>query len=302
MDPGREGFIGLWSLDPAVTFLNHGSYGACPIKILEAQDRYRRQLETEPVQFFLREQEPAMDRARRELATFVGADPDDVVFVHNATSGVNSVLRSLILEPGQELLATNHGYAACRNSLEWTAARWGARVTVAEVPFPIGSPEMVLEAVLGKVSSRTKLALLDHVTSPTGLVFPIARLVAELERRGVETLVDGAHAPGMVPLDLRPKRRGLLARSPGQAIGDRSAHHQPRCKLSPYRSIFLSVAVRHQRHGRPNRLPLRGGCNPLPGRPSSRRLEGANGSESPDGGGRPNAPVREAGNSTAGSG
>jgi len=203
MDPGREGFIGLWSLDPAVTFLNHGSYGACPIKILEAQDRYRRQLETEPVQFFLRKQEPAMDRARRELATFVGADPDDVVFVHNATSGVNSVLRSLILEPGQELLATNHGYAACRNSLEWTAARWGARVTVAEVPFPIGSPEMVLEAVLGKVSSRTKLALLDHVTSPTGLVFPIARLVAELERRGVETLVDGAHAPGMVPLDLR---------------------------------------------------------------------------------------------------
>src|SRR5260370_28282527 len=160
MAPAGEDFIGLWSLDPAVTFLNHGSFGACPIKILEAQDRYRRQLEAEPVQFFLHELEAAMECARRELATFVGADPDDVVFVHNATSGVNSVLRSLILEPGQELLATNHGYAACRNSLEWTAARWGARVTVAEVPFPIGSPEMLLQAVPCKVSSPTQPSLL----------------------------------------------------------------------------------------------------------------------------------------------
>lgn len=203
MGTSPEDFIALWSLDPAVSFLNHGSYGACPIKILEAQDGYRHQLEAEPVRFFLREHEAAMDRARRELAGFVGADPDDVVFVHNATSGVNTVLRSLTFERGQELLTTTHAYAACRNSLEWTAARCGAKVTIAEVPFPISSPELVLEAVLCRVSSRTKLALLDHVTSPTGLVFPIARLVAELERRGVETLVDGAHAPGMVPLDLR---------------------------------------------------------------------------------------------------
>src|SRR5258707_3261917 len=115
MDPGREGFIGLWSLDPAVTFLNHGSFGACPIKILEAQDRYRRQLEAEPVQFFLHELEAAMDRARRELATFVGADPDDLVFVHNATSGRNSVLRSLIFKPGHELLTTTPGDPVSRN-------------------------------------------------------------------------------------------------------------------------------------------------------------------------------------------
>jgi len=198
-----EEFAPLWSLEPEVTFLNHGSYGACPLRIQEAQSRYRRLLESEPVQFFLHQQEAALDRSRRALGFFVGADPDDLVFVHNATSGVNLVLRSLAFEPGQELLTTNHAYAACRNSLEWNASRWGAKVTVADVPFPIAGPEMVVDAVLSKVSSRTKLAMLDHVTSPTGLVFPIGELVAQLERRGVETLVDGAHAPGMVALDLR---------------------------------------------------------------------------------------------------
>src|SRR5262252_5142380 len=106
MGAPREDFSALWSLDPTVTFLNHGSYGACPIKILEAQVRYRCQLEAEPVRFFLREHEAALDRARRELAAFVGSEPDDLVFVHNATSGVNTVLRSLIFEPGQELLTT----------------------------------------------------------------------------------------------------------------------------------------------------------------------------------------------------
>src|SRR5262249_45594173 len=160
------------------------------------------QLESEPVQFFLHRQEVELDRSRRALGSFVGADPDHLVFVHNATSGVNLVLRSLVFEPGQELLTTSHGYAACRNALEWTASRWGAKVTVADIPFPIAGPEVVVEAVLSKVTARTKLAMLDHVTSPTGLVFPIAELVSQLGQRGVETLVDGAHAPGMVPLDL----------------------------------------------------------------------------------------------------
>jgi len=198
-----EEFAPLWSLDPDVTFLNHGSYGACPTRILEAQNRYRQQLESEPVQFFLHQQEAALDRSRRVLGPFVGADPDDLVFVHNATSGVNLVLRSLAFEAGQELLTTSHAYPACRNSLEWNASRWGANVTVADIPFPIAGPEAVVDAILRRVSSRTKLAMLDHVTSPTALVFPIAELVSELDRRGVDTLVDGAHAPGMVPLDLR---------------------------------------------------------------------------------------------------
>lgn len=192
-----------WPLDPAVAFLNHGSFGACPRAVLEAQRALRDELERDPVHFFVRELEGRMDRAREELAAFVGAAPEDLVSVVNATQGVNAVLRSLVFEPGDELLVTDHEYNACRNALEFVAARSGARVVVAAIPFPIADADEALEAVLSRAGGRTALALLDHVTSPTGLVLPIERLVAELAARGVDTLVDGAHAPGMLPLDVR---------------------------------------------------------------------------------------------------
>lgn len=202
-DPCAAAVRERWPLDPAVAYLNHGAFGACPRAVLEAQQRYREQLEREPVRFFLRELEPLLDASRAELASFVGADPEDLVFVPNATAGVNTVLRSLSFMPGDEICVTDHGYNACRNAVEAAAARAGARVVVAAVPFPIEQPEQVTEAVLAAVGPRTRLVLVDHVTSPTGLVFPVAALTAELAARGVDVLVDGAHAPGMVPLDLR---------------------------------------------------------------------------------------------------
>ena len=191
-----------WSLDPAITFLNHGSFGACPRAVLEAQARLRERMESEPVRFFVRELEPLLDAARAALGAFVGADPDDLAFVPNATAGVNTVLRSLALEPGDELLTTDHEYNACRNALEAVAGRARARVVIAPVPLPVSSPDEVVEAVLARVGPRTRFALVDHITSQTGLVFPVARIVEELARRGVDVMIDGAHAPGMLPLDV----------------------------------------------------------------------------------------------------
>ncbi len=191
-----------WTLDPEIDFLNHGSFGACPRPVLEAQAELRMRLERNPVQFLARELEGLLDVARAALAQFVGADPDDLAFVPNATSGVNTVVRSLPLQPGDELLATNHGYNACLNALR-QRENHGVKVVVASVPWPIAGSDPVVEAVLGAVTPRTRLALLDHVTSPTGLIFPLETLVRRLGERGIDVLVDGAHAPGMLPLDLR---------------------------------------------------------------------------------------------------
>ena len=167
-DPSREDsdpLRPLWALDPAIAFLNHGSFGACPVAVLEAASELRARIEREPVRFFVLELEPRLDEARAAVAAFLGADPDDLAFVPNATAGVSTVLRSIDLRPGDELLTTDHAYNACRNALEHAAAGAGARVTVAEVPFPTPGPDAVVAAVLAAVTPRTRLALLDHAST-----------------------------------------------------------------------------------------------------------------------------------------
>jgi isopenicillin-N epimerase len=193
----------FWPLDPKVTFLNHGSFGSCPRPVLKFQQALQERLERQPVAFLIDEFEALWDEARRTLAQFVGTDAEDLVFVPNATAGVNTVLRSLEFKRGDELLVTDHEYNACRCTLDYAAARAGAHVVVVKIPFPLASSQQVVDAVLECVTQRTRLALLDHVTSSTGLVLPLEKIVRELSARGVETLVDGAHAPGMIPLDLK---------------------------------------------------------------------------------------------------
>jgi isopenicillin-N epimerase len=189
-------------LDPSVTYLNHGSFGACPTAVLAVQSALRAEMEAEPVDFLSGTLPARLDAARATLAHFVGAESDDLVFVSNATAGVNAVLRSLVFTDRDELLVTNHTYAACRKTIDFVAARHGTRVVVANLPFPVRGEDDVVDAILSCVTRSTRLALLDHVTSPTALVLPIERLVRELQAREVDTLVDGAHAPGMVPLAL----------------------------------------------------------------------------------------------------
>jgi isopenicillin-N epimerase len=191
-----------WLLEPQITFLNHGSYGATPIAVLAKQDEYRARLEREPVRFMVRELEGLLDDARNALAAIIGADPAGLAFVPNATAGVNAVLRSLDLDKHDELLVTTHEYNASRNALEYAAALEGARVIAVDIPFPIASSEEVTARILEKVTSRTRLLLIDHITSQTGLIFPVAEVIAEMNARGIDTLVDGAHAAGMVPLNV----------------------------------------------------------------------------------------------------
>jgi isopenicillin-N epimerase len=192
----------LWCLDPTVTYLNHGSFGACPAPVLAAQTALRAEMEREPVDFLAGTLPARLQVAREALCAFLGARPDDLAFVPNATAGVNAVLRSLSFNASDELLLTNHTYAACRKTVDYVASRSGAHVKVVNLPFPCPGEDSIVETVLQAVSPRTRLALLDHVTSPTALILPVARLVSELQARGVDTLVDGAHAPGMVPLAL----------------------------------------------------------------------------------------------------
>ncbi len=186
-------------LDPALIFLNHGSFGACPKTILDAHTALRLEWERDPLGFFDGLEE-RIDAARDEAAALVGADPRGFVFVRNATMGVNAVLQSFPIAPGDALLTTDHAYAACKNALDHWAHRAGAEVVVAKIPFPIAHEDEALAAIEAAVTPKTKLAMIDHVTSPTGIVLPIERIVRRLEDRGVAVLVDGAHAPGMVPL------------------------------------------------------------------------------------------------------
>lgn len=191
-----------WGLDPKVTFLNHGSFGACPKAVLAEQSRFRTQLEAEPVRFMVRELPELWNHALSSLAKFVGTDTEGLAFVTNATTAVNAVLRSCDFGPGDELLCTNHEYNACRNALQHVAERSGATIRIVDIPFPLRDKQVAVDAVLGAVTAKTKLVLIDHITSATGLVLPIKEIVCELRKRNVLVLVDGAHAVGMVPLSM----------------------------------------------------------------------------------------------------
>lgn len=192
-----------WRLDPQVVFLNHGSFGACPTYLLERQDYYRKKLENQPVYFLVTELVALHQQAIARLAAFLNADPNDVVMVQNATAGVNTVFRSLRFHPGDEILFTSHIYGACRQILRYISRQTGATLVEVQAGFPVNSSGELTESILAGVTPRTRIALIDHITSATALIYPVKEIVRELEKRGVDTMIDGAHGPGAIPVDLK---------------------------------------------------------------------------------------------------
>lgn len=193
-----------FQLDPDLVYLNHGSFGAVPRVVHDAQRAYQARIERDAVTFFVEQIDAEMDKARAGVAPLLNVSPADIAFVPNATQGVATVLDNIapMLRPGDELLANTHEYPACLNNLRRVAARTGAVVVAADLPFPVASPEQITDAMLARATPRTKLALISHTTSPSGLVLPVTQIVRALEDRGVLTLVDGAHGIGFVPVDL----------------------------------------------------------------------------------------------------
>ena len=192
----------LWSLAPDVLHLNHGSFGACPSQIIEEQTQLRQQMESNTLRFFEQELPELLETARKALGLFLGAPAQDLVFLDNATTGISTVLSNLDLIAGDRILVTDHGYNACSNAARYFTKRASAEIDLINLPFPGSDANEFIERILGACTSRTRLLLIDHITSPTALIMPLEEIVPAVQQRGIQVLVDGAHAPGMLPLRL----------------------------------------------------------------------------------------------------
>jgi isopenicillin-N epimerase len=192
-----------WPLDWDFLSVNHGSFGAAPRVVLAAQQDWQRRLEAQPGRFMRAVLPEALRHAADRLGAFIGADGRDIAFVDNATTGCNAVLRSLRLQPDDEIVVLSHGYGAVRNTVRYVCERAGARMVEAEVPFPHPHADTIVANIAAVLTARTRLAVVDHITSASALVLPLQRMVDACHEASVPVLVDGAHAPAQVSLDMR---------------------------------------------------------------------------------------------------
>ena len=189
-------------LNPDITFLNHGSFGACPQPVFEAYQRWQRELEWQPVEFLGRRFDDLMREARSVLANFVGADADEITYVTNATVGLNTIARSLDLRPGDEVVTTDHEYGALDRTWRFLCEKSGAQYIRQPIGVPIENADAAIEAVWAAVTDRTRALFLSHITSPTAITLPVKPLIDRARERGILTIIDGAHAVGQIDLNL----------------------------------------------------------------------------------------------------
>jgi isopenicillin-N epimerase len=197
--PDRHPFL----LDPDVVFLNHGSFGATPAPVFDEYQRLQLEMERQPVRWMQREADQRLATARAALAEYVGCDHDEIVYFPNPTQAINMVARSMRLEPGAEVLATDHEYGAMDRTWRVVCAEAGARYVQAHVPIPLPTADEVVERVWAAVTPRTRVLFISHITSSTAVRFPVEELVRRAREAGLVTIVDGAHVPGHIPLDVR---------------------------------------------------------------------------------------------------
>lgn len=221
-------------LDPDVVFLNHGSFGACPKPVFAEWQRWQLEMERQPVAFIGRRQEGLLDAARTELAAYVGVTADHLTFVTNATTGVNIIAKSIPLEAGDEVLTTNLEYGACDWTWEFHTAKVGASYIKHPITLPVTTPEELVEEFWQGVTPKTKVIYLSHITSGTALTLPVELICARAREAGILTVIDGAHVPGQIPLDITDM---------GADIYTGNCH---KWLCSPKGSAFLYVHPDHQ--------------------------------------------------------
>jgi isopenicillin-N epimerase len=200
--PIRPNVRADFAIDPGLTLLNHGSFGATPRVVLAEQSMWRDRIEADPIEMLVRQGPALLEKSKTAIGNWLGMKPEDFGFVTNATEGINCVLRSLDFQPGDELLTTNHVYNAVRQAMKYIATKSSAVYREIDVPIPVKSCEEIETTILRAITARTKLLVIDQITSPTALIFPIENIIAACAGRGVDVLVDGAHGPGMVPLNI----------------------------------------------------------------------------------------------------
>ncbi len=196
--PTRDDFL----IRDDIIFFNHGSFGACPRDVFARYQAWQLELERQPIDFLLRRRKQLMGDARSTIADYLNVLSDEVVFVANATAGLSTALRSLPLTAGDEILTTDHEYGAVYRLMEFVAHKTDARIVRHHVPLPYPGDDAFVDGFLSCASSRTMVIVISHITSPTALVFPVAEICRRAREKGILTLIDGAHAPGQVPVDL----------------------------------------------------------------------------------------------------
>ncbi len=228
-----------WSLRPGTTYLNHGSFGPPPRPVRETRQQWQDAIDSQPMDFFVRQLEPAWRAARDRLAAFVGANSSDLIFAENATVGMNIVADSFPLAAGDEVLLTDHEYGAVRRMWERACEKVGAIVRIVELPLPFRTAQETTEAILAAATNRTCLIVISHITSPTAVILPVAEICHQARKRSIAVAIDGPHAIAQVPLDITELDCDFYAAS----------CHKWLC--GPFGSGFLHVATRQQQNIRP---------------------------------------------------